>query len=166
MFQDSNGCQPLQDGSSNASQSGPYATTATSGGMASYHGSHQRQHSDAFATLARAQPRESRPWQQLELVCYTQPANQPKTFSNCVEATDADKWLMDICKHFECSNVRPKDFVKFAWFQLKDQAAEWYQQYKDSRGGRVITWHDFRRDLKLTTFLKVLLRVSVRSSAI
>ena len=53
-------------------------------------------------------------------------ANQPKTFSNCVEATDADDWLMDICKHFECSNVRPEDFVKFASFQLKDQAAEWY----------------------------------------
>ena len=35
-------------------------------------------------------------------------ANQPKTFSNCVEATDADDWLVDICKHFECSNVRPK----------------------------------------------------------
>ena len=27
-------------------------------------------------------------------------ANQPKTFSNCVEASDADDWLMDICKHF------------------------------------------------------------------
>ena len=55
-------------------------------------------------------------------------ANQPKTFSNCVEATDADDWLMDLCKHFECSNVRPEDFVKFASFQLKDQAAEWLQQ--------------------------------------
>ena len=54
-------------------------------------------------------------------------ANQPKTFSNCVEATDADDWLVDICKHFECSNVRREDFVKFASFQLKDQAAEWYQ---------------------------------------
>ena len=75
-------------------------------------------------------------------------ANQPKTFSNCVEATDADDWLVDIYKHFECSNVRPEDFVKFASFQLKDQAAEWYQQYKDSRGGRVITWDDFRRDFK------------------
>ena len=53
-------------------------------------------------------------------------ANQLKTFSNCVEATDADDWLVDICKHFECSNVRPEDFVKFASFQLKDQAAEWY----------------------------------------
>ena len=55
---------------------------------------------------------------------------------------------MDINKHFECSNVRPEDFVKFASFQLKDQAAEWYQQYKDSRGGRVITWTDFCRDFK------------------
>ena len=67
-------------------------------------------------------------------------ANQPKTFSNCVEASDADDWLIDICKQFECSNVWPEDFVKFASFQLKDQAAEWFQQYKDSRGGRVITW--------------------------
>ena len=55
---------------------------------------------------------------------------------------------MDICKHFECSYVRPEDFVKFASFQLKDQAAEWYQQYKDSRGGRVIIWDDFRQDFK------------------
>ena len=69
-------------------------------------------------------------------------ANQPKSSSNCVEATDADDWLVDICKHFECSNVGPEDFVKFASFQLKDQATEWYQQYKDSRGGRVITWDD------------------------
>ena len=38
-------------------------------------------------------------------------ANQPKTFSNFVEATDADDWLVDICKHFGCSNVRPKDFA-------------------------------------------------------
>ena len=52
-------------------------------------------------------------------------ANGPKTFSNCVEATDADDWLVDLCKHFECSNVRHEDFVKFASFQLKDQAAEW-----------------------------------------
>ena len=71
-------------------------------------------------------------------------ANQPKSFSNYVEATDTDDWLVDICKHFECSNVRPEDFVKFALFQLKDQAAEWYQQYKDSRGGRVITHDDLR----------------------
>lgn len=56
-------------------------------------------------------------------------ANQPKSFSYCAEATDADDWLVDINKHFECSNVRPEDFVKFASFQLKDQAAEWYQQY-------------------------------------
>ena len=75
-------------------------------------------------------------------------ANQPKSFSNCVDATDADDWLADICKHFECSNVRPEDFVKFSSFQLKDQAAEWYQQYRDSRGGRVITWDDFCRDFK------------------
>ena len=75
-------------------------------------------------------------------------ANQPKTFSNCVEATDTDDWLVDLYKHFECSNVRPEDFVKFASFQLKDQAAEWFQQYKDSRGGRVITWDDFRRDFR------------------
>ena len=52
-------------------------------------------------------------------------ANQPKSFSYCVEATDADDWLVDICKHFECSNVRPEDFVKFAPFQLKDQVAKW-----------------------------------------
>ena len=75
-------------------------------------------------------------------------ANQPKTFSNCVEASDADDWLVDICKHFECSNVRPEDFVKSASFQLKDQAAEWFQQYKDSRGGRVITWDELRQDFK------------------
>src|SRR3954471_4574108 len=75
-------------------------------------------------------------------------ANQPKTFSYCVEATDADDWLVDINKHFECSNVRPEDFVKFASFQLKDQAAEWFQQYKDSRAGRVITWDEFRTDFK------------------
>ena len=66
-------------------------------------------------------------------------ANQPKPFNNCVKATDANDWLVDIYKHFECSNVRPEDFVKFASFQLKDQATEWYQQYRDSRGGRVIT---------------------------
>src|SRR3954468_16142057 len=93
-------------------------------------------------------------------------ANQPKTFSYCVEATDADDWLVDINKHFECSNVRPEDFVKFAPFQLKNQAAEWFQQYKDSRAGRVITWDEFALTSKPITFLKVLLRVSVRSSAI
>ena len=75
-------------------------------------------------------------------------ANGPKTFSGCVEATDADDWLVDLGKHFECSNVRPEDFVKFASFQLKDQAAEWFQQYKDSRGGRLITWDDFRQDFR------------------
>ena len=82
-------------------------------------------------------------------------ANQPKSFSNCVEATDADDWLVDICKYFECSNVRPEDFVKFASFQLKD-----------SRGGRVITWDVSAETSKLTTFLKVLLRVRARCSAI
>ena len=54
-------------------------------------------------------------------------ANQPKNFSNCVEASDADDWLVDLCKHFECRNVRPKDIVKFASFQLKDRAAECLQ---------------------------------------
>ena len=48
-------------------------------------------------------------------------ANQPKSFSNCAEAMDTDDWLVDINKHFECSNVRPEDYVKFASFQLKDQ---------------------------------------------
>ena len=93
-------------------------------------------------------------------------ANQPKTFSNCVEASDADDWLVDICKHFECSNVRPEDFVKFASFQLKDQAAEWFQQYKDSRGGRVITWDDFRRDFRAHHIPRAWLKASVRNSAI
>src|SRR3982750_1598426 len=65
-------------------------------------------------------------------------ANQPKSFSACVEAMDTDNCLVDINKHFECSNVRPEDYVKFASFQLKDQAADWWQQYKDSRGGRGI----------------------------
>ena len=60
----------------------------------------------------------------------------------------ADDWLVDINKHFECSNVRPEDYVKFASFQLKDQAADWYQRYKDFRGGRVITSTDFRRDFR------------------
>src|SRR5215216_2966958 len=46
-------------------------------------------------------------------------ANQPKSFSACVEAMDADNWLVDINKHFECSNVRPEDYVKFASCQLK-----------------------------------------------
>ena len=86
-YQDSNGCHPLQDGSSNASESGPQwwgtsepsATTSTFGGMASCHGNHQHQHPDAFATLARVQPRarqsrESR-WREIQqsaLVCYPQ----------------------------------------------------------------------------------------------
>ena len=118
--------------------------------MARCDGRYQCKHAADHATSSRAQPREPGPWQQSESVCYTQQflANQPKTFSNCVEATDTDDWLVDICKHFECSNVRPEDFVKFASFQLKDQAAEWFQQYKDSRGGRVITWDDFRRDFR------------------
>src|SRR3954464_11135838 len=75
-------------------------------------------------------------------------ANQPKTFSYCVEATDADDWLVDINKHFECSNVRPEVLVKFASFQLEDQAAEWLPEYKDSRAGRVITCDEFRSDFK------------------
>ena len=44
---------------------------------------------------------------------------------------DADDWLVDINKHFECSNVRPEDYVKFTSFHLKDESADWYQQYKD-----------------------------------
>ena len=46
-------------------------------------------------------------------------ANQPKSFSACVEAMDADNWLVDINKHFECSNVRPEDYVKFASFSAQ-----------------------------------------------
>ena len=88
-------------------------------------------------------------------------ANQPKTFSNCVEATDVDDWLVDLCKHFECGNVRPEDFVKFASFQLKDQAAEWFQQYKDSSGGRV----NSVKTSKLIIFLRAWLKASVRNSA-
>src|SRR5215216_7800037 len=75
-------------------------------------------------------------------------ANQPKSFSACVEAMDADYLLVDINKHFESTNVSPEDNVKFASFQLKDQAADWWQQYKDSRGGRVITWTEFCRDFR------------------
>ena len=56
-------------------------------------------------------------------------ANQPKTFSNCVEAIDADDWFVDICKHFECSNVRPEDFVKFASFQLMVPAVQMFQRW-------------------------------------
>ena len=73
-------------------------------------------------------------------------SNQPKSFSFCTEPLDADDWLADINKHFECSNVRPQDYVKFASFQLKNQAADWWQQYKDSKGGREISWADFCRD--------------------
>ena len=73
-------------------------------------------------------------------------SNQPKTFSFCVEPLDADDWLININKHFESSNVRPEDYVKFANFQLKDQAADWWQQYRDSRAGRVVSWTDFCRD--------------------
>ena len=61
VYQDANGCHPLQDGSANVLESRtqwresgePSATTSASGGMASYHGSHQRQCSDDSATLAR-----------------------------------------------------------------------------------------------------------------
>ena len=75
-------------------------------------------------------------------------ANQPKAFSYCVDPLDAEDWITDIKKHFECSNVRPEDYVKFAAFQLKDQAADWWQQYKDSRPGRVISWEDFCKDFR------------------
>ena len=47
-------------------------------------------------------------------------ANQPKSFSYCVDPLDAEDWITDIKKHFECSNVSPVDYVKFAAFQLKD----------------------------------------------
>ena len=46
-------------------------------------------------------------------------------------------------KHFECSNVNPQDYVKFASFQLKDQAAEWWQQLRDARGDRWLSWDEF-----------------------
>ena len=46
-------------------------------------------------------------------------ANQPKSFSNCVEATHTNDWLVDICKHFECSNVRPEDFVNLLRFNSR-----------------------------------------------
>jgi hypothetical protein len=75
-------------------------------------------------------------------------ANQPKSFTCCEQPLDADDWLRDMNKHFECSNVRPADYVKFATFQLKGQAADWWQQYKDSRGDRVISWDDFCRDFR------------------
>ena len=75
-------------------------------------------------------------------------ANQPKAFSYYVDLLDAEDWITDIKKHFECSNVRPEDYVKFAAFQLKDQAADWWQQYKDSRAGREISWYDFCKDFR------------------
>ena len=97
VYQDVNGCHPLQDGSANASESGsqwressePSATTSTSGGMASNHGSHQRQCSDDSATLARTysrarqlrqsrarQSRQSRSRQQSVSVCHPQPVSR------------------------------------------------------------------------------------------
>ncbi|XP_044954215.1 uncharacterized protein LOC123404363 [Hordeum vulgare subsp. vulgare] len=51
-------------------------------------------------------------------------------------------------KHFECSNVHSGDFVKFATFHLKGQAVVWWQQLKDSTGGRMISWDDFYRDFR------------------
>ena len=41
-------------------------------------------------------------------------SNQPKTFTSCDQPFDAKDWIHDMNKHFECNNVRPKDFVKFA----------------------------------------------------
>ena len=75
-------------------------------------------------------------------------ANNPKAFSYCVDPLDAEDWLTDIKKHFECSNVKEDDYVKFAAFQLKDQAADWWQQYKDSRPGQVISWENFCKDFR------------------
>src|SRR6187399_2202160 len=75
-------------------------------------------------------------------------ANNPKAFSYCVDPLDAEDWLTDIKKHFECSNVKEEDYVKFAAFQLKDQAADWWQQYKDSRPGQVISWENFCKDFR------------------
>ena len=92
-------------------------------------------------------------------------ANGPKTFSNCVEATDADDWLVDLCKHFECSNVRPEDFVKFASFQLKDQAAEWFQQYRDSEVDVLSPGMNSVEISELIIFLRAWLKASVRNSA-
>ena len=40
-------------------------------------------------------------------------ANQPKTFTSCDQPFDTEDWIRDMNKHFECSNVRPEDFVKF-----------------------------------------------------
>ena len=75
-------------------------------------------------------------------------SNQPKMFTSCDEPFDAEDWICDMNKHFECSNVRPEDYVKFATFQLKGQAAIWWQQLKDSTGGRVMTWDEFCRDFR------------------
>jgi hypothetical protein len=61
---------------------------------------------------------------------------------------DAEDWLADMKKHFVSSNVRPKDFVRFATFHLKDQAADWWQPYKDSREGQVIAWDVFCKDFR------------------
>ena len=85
-------------------------------------------------------------------------SNQPKTFTSCDQPFDAEDWIRDMNKHFECSNVRPEDFVKFATFQLKGQASIWWQQLKDSRGARVITWdencHDFRTHYIPSSFVE------------
>src|SRR6187399_568576 len=75
-------------------------------------------------------------------------ANNPKAFSYYVDPVDVEDWLTDIKKHFECSNVKEDDYVKFAAFQLKDQAADWWQQYKDSRPGQVISWENFCKDFR------------------
>ncbi|KAI5011870.1 hypothetical protein ZWY2020_024004 [Hordeum vulgare] len=61
---------------------------------------------------------------------------------------DAEDWIQDMIKHYECNNVRPEDFVKFATFQLKGQAAVWWQRLKDSRGSRMISWDEFCRDFR------------------
>ena len=53
-------------------------------------------------------------------------SNQPKTFTSCDQPFDAEDWMCDMNKHFECSNVLPKDFVKFSTFQLKGQASIWW----------------------------------------
>ena len=59
-------------------------------------------------------------------------SNQPKTFTSCDQSFDAEDSICDMNKHFECNNVRPEDFVKFATFQLKEQASIWWQQLKDA----------------------------------
>lgn len=51
-------------------------------------------------------------------------------------------------KHFECSNIRPEDYVRFASFQLMGHATKWWKHLKDSRGVRVISWHGFCRDFR------------------